>query len=212
MLDQLKAPIRRLQNDPRPHPIRRVDTQSMRDVSTGSIARLIHHASSSPKLWLSRWWVPAQRYSELVADLAPDRAGLGETQMVGIGRASAANQTGVGRHELEMAFVAMPLWLADGELAFPFTVAIAFLTDDLLFADRKAHIGRPPTKLDLKYRPRPSRRMRTVTTGANPADAIFVPQRLRVKVHCYRVWPGGNEKSNDFNRIWREPDLRDEPR
>src|SRR5260370_40191488 len=37
----------------------------------------------------------AQGYGELVADLKPHRAGLGELEMVGIGGASAADQTRV---------------------------------------------------------------------------------------------------------------------
>jgi hypothetical protein len=36
------------------HSIRRVETQSIRDMAMGSIARLPHQATSSPKLWLSR--------------------------------------------------------------------------------------------------------------------------------------------------------------
>jgi hypothetical protein len=36
------------------HSMRRVETQSTRDVARGSIARLSHHATSSPKLWTSR--------------------------------------------------------------------------------------------------------------------------------------------------------------
>ena len=37
-----------------PHSIRRVATQSIRDVAMGSIASLSHQAASSPELWLSR--------------------------------------------------------------------------------------------------------------------------------------------------------------
>src|ERR1700730_4037651 len=37
----------------------------------------------------------AQRYREFIADLAPHRTGLGKLEMVGIGGASAANQTRV---------------------------------------------------------------------------------------------------------------------
>jgi hypothetical protein len=37
-----------------PHSRRRVEIQSIRDVAIGSIARLPHQATSSPKLWLSR--------------------------------------------------------------------------------------------------------------------------------------------------------------
>jgi hypothetical protein len=44
----------------------------------------------------------AQRYGELVADLEPHRAGLGEPQMVGVGGASSADQTGLRGNELEV--------------------------------------------------------------------------------------------------------------
>ena len=37
----------------------------------------------------------AQRYGEFIADLAPHRPGLGELEMVGVGGASAADQTRV---------------------------------------------------------------------------------------------------------------------
>jgi hypothetical protein len=40
-----------------PHSMRRVEIQSNRAVATGSMARLSHQATSSPKLWMSRWWV-----------------------------------------------------------------------------------------------------------------------------------------------------------
>jgi hypothetical protein len=61
---------------------------------------------------------PAQRYRELVADLASHRPGLGEPQVVGVSGASPANQTGLGCNELQVCFVAMAAHLADGELAF----------------------------------------------------------------------------------------------
>ena len=60
---------------------------------------------------------PAQRYCELVADLAPHCALLGEPQMVCISGASAANQTRLRCNKLEMRLVAMPTPLADRKLA-----------------------------------------------------------------------------------------------
>ena len=60
----------------------------------------------------------AQRYRELVADLAPHRAGLSEAQMVRVCGASPTNQARLRRHELEVDFVAVPTRLADRELAF----------------------------------------------------------------------------------------------
>jgi hypothetical protein len=61
---------------------------------------------------------PAQRYRELVADLEPHRAGLGEPQVVGVRGTSPADQTRLRCNELEMAFIAMPTWLAEREHAF----------------------------------------------------------------------------------------------
>src|SRR6202011_6340819 len=45
----------------------------------------------------------AQRYREFIADLAPHRPRLGELEMVGVGGASAADQTRVRRHKLKVA-------------------------------------------------------------------------------------------------------------
>jgi hypothetical protein len=59
-----------------------------------------------------------ERDRELVANLAPQRAGLGEPKVVGVGGTSAANQTGLRCYEFEVAFIAMPTRLADRELAF----------------------------------------------------------------------------------------------
>jgi hypothetical protein len=55
----------------------------------------------------------AKWHRELVADLAPHRARLGEPKMVGVSRASAADQTGLRCNELEVGFVAVPSRLAD---------------------------------------------------------------------------------------------------
>ena len=48
----------------------------------------------------------AQGYGELVADLQPHPARLSEPQMVGVGRASPANQAGMRCHKFEVGFVA----------------------------------------------------------------------------------------------------------
>jgi hypothetical protein len=50
----------------------------------------------------------AQRYGELVAYLEPHRAGLGEPQMVGVGRASSTDKAGLRGNEPEVGFVAKP--------------------------------------------------------------------------------------------------------
>jgi hypothetical protein len=44
------------------HSILMVEIQSIRAVATGSIARLSHPATSSPKLWMSRWWVHPRNF------------------------------------------------------------------------------------------------------------------------------------------------------
>jgi hypothetical protein len=49
-----RTPARTGINPVGPHSIRRVEIRSIRDVAMGSIARLSHQATSSPKLWLSR--------------------------------------------------------------------------------------------------------------------------------------------------------------
>ena len=66
------------------------------------MARLSHHATSSPKLMVVTVMGSAQRYRELIADLESHRAGLGEPQMVGVGGASPADQTGLRCHEFEV--------------------------------------------------------------------------------------------------------------
>ena len=60
----------------------------------------------------------AQRYSELVADLEPHCAGLGEPQMVGVGGASSTDQTGLRRNEPEVGFVAKSTGVADRKYTF----------------------------------------------------------------------------------------------
>ena len=60
----------------------------------------------------------AQRHCELVAHLAPHRAGLGEPQMVGVGGASSADQTGLRGNELEVGFVAKSTGLANRKYTF----------------------------------------------------------------------------------------------
>ena len=50
----------------------------------------------------------AQRDRELVADLEPHRAGLGESQMMRVGRASCTDHTRLRAHEFQVGFVAEP--------------------------------------------------------------------------------------------------------
>ena len=50
----------------------------------------------------------AQRYRELIADLAAHRARLREFQMVGVGGTSRADQTRLRCHEFEVGFVTKP--------------------------------------------------------------------------------------------------------
>jgi hypothetical protein len=86
------------------HSMRRVEIQSIRDVARGSIAL-------PPGEFVSGAMVvavmdSAQRYSELIADLEPHRARLGEPQMVGVGGASSTDQTGLRGDEPKVGFVA----------------------------------------------------------------------------------------------------------
>ena len=60
----------------------------------------------------------AQRYRELVTDLASHRAGLSESQVVGVSWTSPADQTRLRRNELEVCFITMPTRLADRERTF----------------------------------------------------------------------------------------------
>ena len=60
---------------------------------------------------------PAQRYRELVADLASHRPGLSEPQMVGVSGASPADETGLRCNELKVGFVAKTAHLAEREHA-----------------------------------------------------------------------------------------------
>jgi hypothetical protein len=92
--------------------MRRVETQSIRDVAIGSIARLRLRLRSFVAVMSS-----AQRYCKFVADLAPHRAGLGKSKMVGVSGASTADQTRLRCHEIEVRFIAMAAWFTDGEFA-----------------------------------------------------------------------------------------------
>jgi hypothetical protein len=49
---------------------------------------------------------PAQGYGELIAYFEPHRPRLGESEMVGVGGASAADQTRLRCYEFEVGFVA----------------------------------------------------------------------------------------------------------
>ena len=49
---------------------------------------------------------PTQRHGELVADLAAKRPALGETQVMGVGRFAAADQTALLRYKAHMVAIA----------------------------------------------------------------------------------------------------------
>ena len=53
---------------------------------------------------------PTNRDREFVADFPPERAGLGETKMVRIGRRAAAHDAGLAGHEFAMVLVAQSEW------------------------------------------------------------------------------------------------------
>ncbi len=56
-----------------------------------------------------------ERHDQLVADLASDRSGLGETHMVGLARRTPADEAGLGGHVAEMLLVPDPARRADGK-------------------------------------------------------------------------------------------------
>jgi hypothetical protein len=61
---------------------------------------------------------PAQWDRIFIANPAAEGARLGESQMMGVGRPSAADQAWLRRHEPEMRAVAVAAWFADGEGSF----------------------------------------------------------------------------------------------
>jgi hypothetical protein len=60
----------------------------------------------------------AKGYRELVAHLEAHGPGLGESEMVGVSGASAADQTGLRSYEFEVGFIAQSTRLAERKLAF----------------------------------------------------------------------------------------------
>ena len=60
----------------------------------------------------------AQGHRELIAHLQPHRPRLGKSEVVGVGGASAAAETGLRGNEPKMSFVAEPTRLADRKYAF----------------------------------------------------------------------------------------------
>ena len=61
---------------------------------------------------------PTERYRKLIAYLQSHRAGLGEPQMVSVGGAPPADQTGLRCHEFEVGLVTESTRLANCEHAF----------------------------------------------------------------------------------------------
>ena len=51
---------------------------------------------------------PANRHGELVADLSPERTGLGKAQVMWVGRRATTHETRLGRDEPTVFFVAQP--------------------------------------------------------------------------------------------------------
>ena len=60
---------------------------------------------------------PAQRDDVFVADLAAQRARLGEAEVVGIGRFAAADDAGLGGDEHQVRLVAVPARFAESQRA-----------------------------------------------------------------------------------------------
>jgi hypothetical protein len=67
----------------------------------------------------------AQGYRELVAYLASHCAELSEPEMVGVSRASSAEETRLRCHEFEVGHIAMAPRLADRKFAFSILVGVA---------------------------------------------------------------------------------------
>ena len=61
---------------------------------------------------------PAQRYRELVADLAPERPALGKAEMMGVTGTTAADETRLVRHVPYMLAVADSAELGQGKHGF----------------------------------------------------------------------------------------------
>jgi hypothetical protein len=61
--------------------------------------------------------VPAQRDSELIADLATERPALREAEVMGIRRLSAANQARVPSDEFDVISITNPAWLKEEQRA-----------------------------------------------------------------------------------------------
>ena len=60
----------------------------------------------------------AERHRELIAHLAAERPGLGESKMMGIRRLPATDETGLRGDELEMSLVSVTPHFADYQDAF----------------------------------------------------------------------------------------------
>src|SRR6516165_10046847 len=57
----------------------------------------------------------AERNGELIAHLQPDSSGLGEAQVMRVGRLPATDKTRLCGHKLQMGLVTQPLWLGQCE-------------------------------------------------------------------------------------------------
>src|SRR5262245_8097210 len=74
-------------------------------------SHLVTRVMQLPMMPTTEW------YSELIADFQANGARLGKSKMMRIARLSSADQTRLGRDELQMRFVTQPLGLGNGELA-----------------------------------------------------------------------------------------------
>ena len=66
---------------------------------------------------------PAQRYGELITDLAPERAVLREAQMMGVCRTAATNQARLFGHKVDVLLVTKAAGLRMGKLALVNAIA-----------------------------------------------------------------------------------------
>jgi len=123
---------------------------------------------------------PTQRYRELIADLESHCAGLGESQVVGVSRASCANQTRLRSYEFEVGLVAEPPRFADRQDALVDLAGSGIDLDECSLMPRQSRIGlvlakrtlsRAPAELGLFWQTAPALH-RYPISGFSPPSSI----------------------------------------
>ena len=135
---------------------------------------------------------PTQRYRELIADHESHCAGLGESQVVGVSRASCANQTRLRSYEFEVGLVAEPPRFADRQDALVDLAGSGIDLDECSLMPRQSRIGlvlakrtlsRAPAELGLFWQLHPH------STGIQFQASPLLPASLMLgfKAHTTRV-------------------------